>query len=74
MDTVDIKLTKDEALVLFELLARYSESDTLSVNDTAEQQILWKLNNLLEKTLSEPFSQNWAAILEAAKSRLRGES
>lgn len=73
MDNVDIKLTKDEALVLFELLSRYSNSDVLSANDGAEQHVLWRLNGLLEKTLAEPFRHDYSEILNAAKSRLGSE-
>jgi hypothetical protein len=71
MEDIEVKLTKDEALVLFELLARYSDTDQLTVQDRAEERALWNLNCLLEKILAEPFSPNWLSILESARSRLR---
>lgn len=37
---VHITLTGDEALVLFELLRRYSDSDQLNIVDQAEQRAL----------------------------------
>ena len=58
MDPIDIALTKDEALVLFEFLSRYAETDRLNIEDSAEQQALWNLTCLLEKALTEPFSSN----------------
>jgi hypothetical protein len=49
MDNVELKLTKDEALVLFELLSRYSDSAVLSAADSAELRVLWAVNCLPEK-------------------------
>jgi hypothetical protein len=37
---LNISLTRSEALVLFELVARYSESDCLEIEDQAEQRVL----------------------------------
>lgn len=71
MEDIEVKLTKDEALVLFELLARFSDTDHLTIQDPAEERALWNLNCLLEKTLAEPFSPDWLSILESARSRLR---
>jgi hypothetical protein len=73
MDEVDIKLTKDEALVLFEFLSRFSDEDRLSIKDQAEQRALWNLTCLFEKALVEPFSENWPEIISSARKRLRDE-
>ena len=74
MNEVEIKITKDEALVLFEFLSRYSDEDSLSIQDQAEQQALWNLTCTLEKKLTEPFSNEWASIIETARNRLRDEN
>ena len=74
MSEVEIKLTKDEALVLFNLVSRFSNEDNLSIQDQSEERALWNLTCVLEKSLSEPFSPEWNKIIEAAKSRLRDES
>jgi len=71
MDEVTINLTKDEALVLFEFLSRFSDEDRLSIKDQAEQRALWNLTCVFEKALSEPFSNDWPQIIEGARSRLR---
>ncbi|WP_020405795.1 hypothetical protein [Hahella ganghwensis] len=73
MDEVSIKLTKDEALVLFELLSRFSDEDKLSIEDQAEQRALWNLTCIFEKVLAEPFSENWSDIISEARERLRDE-
>lgn len=70
MDDVKIKLSKDEALVLFELLSRFSDTGQLMIADPSEERVLWKLTCLFEKSLSEPFSKNWLSTLEEARNRL----
>jgi hypothetical protein len=70
---VDVRLTPDEALVLFGFLSRYSDSDQLRVEDQAEQRVLWNLCCLLEKQLVEPFKPNYMGLLKSARSRVRNE-
>ena len=70
MSKVDIELSKEEALILFEVLSRYSESEELTVCDDAERQSLWNLCSALEKELSEPFSKDWKSALHSAKDKL----
>ncbi len=73
MDKVGIKLTKDEALVLFDFLSRFSNDDKLSIQDQAEEKALWNLSCVFEKALTELFSSDWENIIENARSRLRDE-
>lgn len=68
---IDLRLTPDEALVLFELLSRYSDSDELRIEDQAEQRALWNLCCLLEKQLVEPFKPDYIELLQSARNRLR---
>jgi len=70
-DEVEIRLTPDEALVLFECLSRYSDTDELRVEDQSEQRALWNLCCLLEKQLVEPFKPNNVKLLQSARDRLR---
>jgi len=72
-DEVSLVLTKNEALVLFEFLSRYSESDRLDIVDQAEQRVLWNLTGYLEKILAEPFLSEWSDILEKSQGMLRDE-
>jgi hypothetical protein len=75
-DDVRISLTQDEALVLFEWLSRIDEQTNDFrdlVEDQAEQRALWNLSCLLERELVQPFSANYAELVEQARSRLRDE-
>jgi hypothetical protein len=69
---VRLELTADEALVLFEFLSRYSDSNSLSLVDQAEQRALWNLCCLLESQLVEPFRPDYDALVSAARDRLSG--
>lgn len=68
-----IELTGDEALVLFEFLSRYSDSNSLVIEDQAEQRALWNLLSVLEKQLAEPLRPEYRELLQRARDRLRDE-
>jgi hypothetical protein len=69
--TVPLNLTADEALVLYEFLTRYTDSDQLETVDQAEQRALWNLCALLERALAQPFDPSYADLLASARGRLR---
>ena len=69
--TVQLALTRDEALVLHDLLQRFSASGSLGIEDQAEERALWNVCCLLERELVEPLSSVYAEALAAARSRLR---
>jgi hypothetical protein len=66
---VTIKLSGAEALVLFELLTRWSEGqqDTIVVKHQAEQRVLWDIQCALESRLVEPISSDYHDHLSAAQ-------
>jgi hypothetical protein len=68
---VKIELTLDEALVLFDMLHRFEETEMLDIQHPAEEQALWGLSNLLERQLVEPFRHDYGEILDQARARLR---
>ena len=72
-EEIKISLTKDEALVLFEMLSRYSDSEKLNIEHQSEERALWNLNCLLEKQLVEPLKENYSELLQAARDRLKDE-
>ncbi|MEH1102116.1 hypothetical protein [Micromonospora sp. CPCC 205561] len=75
-DEVVLRLTRDEALVLFEWLYRTdAATDDFAdlVEDQAEQRVLWNLTCLLERELVEPFSPRYTELVERARARLRDE-
>jgi len=64
-----VELSHDEALVLFEWLAR--NDGKLPISDPAEQDVLWRVEGQLEKTLVEPLAANYADAVHAARVRIR---
>ena len=72
-DDIQISLTKDEALVLFEMLSRFSDKEKLNIEHQSEERALWNLNCLLEQQLVEPFKENYLELLHAARERLKDE-
>jgi hypothetical protein len=70
-ETVRLELTADEALVLFEFLSSYCDSNVLSIEDQAEQRALWNLLCLLEKQLVEPFRPEYHQLVQQVRDRLR---
>jgi len=68
---VHLELSADEALVFFEFVSRFTDSDQLSIADQSEARALWNLCALLEKQLSEPFSPRYSELLARARERLR---
>lgn len=71
-----IELSDDEALVLFELLARQKDSAdprVLQLVHVAERNALWALEAEFERKLVAPFRPEYDELLEAARSRVEGE-
>jgi hypothetical protein len=72
---INLTVTKDEALVLFEFLARFNQSEHPNIfEDRAEQKTLWIIEGQLEKQLSEPFRPNYKEIINDARNRIRDEN
>jgi hypothetical protein len=63
MDDIQISLTKDEALVLFEMISRFSDTDKLSIEHQSEERALWNLNCSLESVLVEPLDDKYLELL-----------
>ncbi len=72
---VNLQLSRDEALVLFEFLQREideNDANTLksSIDHEAELWALNGLNCLLERALPEPFASDYLKDLSAARHAL----
>jgi hypothetical protein len=67
-----LDLSSEEALVLFELCSRFSDSDadTVALVHPAERVALWALTCALESVLSEPLSPDYESLLSTARDRL----
>jgi hypothetical protein len=59
-EKVFIELSKAEALVLFDLLARFDKDEKSIIENQAEERVLWNIHCSLEKVLVEPFSPDYA--------------
>jgi hypothetical protein len=68
---VTFTLTRDEAIVFFDFLSRFSRSEQLSIEHQAEERVLWDLECMLESTLHEPFSANYAQRVAEARENVR---
>lgn len=67
-EEIGIRLTRAEALVLFEWLAREdSDGKTLPVEHVAEERVFWRIEGQLENALSEPLSPHYKELLDAAR-------
>lgn len=67
---VEISLTDDAALVLFDWLGRRSDDLAPDEKPTAEIIALWNLEALLERVLVAPFMSDYAEQVDAARVRL----
>jgi hypothetical protein len=66
-----IKLSNDEALVLFEFLARFcDEKKELAIEDASERRVLCDILCQLESFLVEPFATDYRDLLRRARSRV----
>ena len=74
-DTVALRLSPDEALVLDSLLSRFDQSSdwdrSLVIGHPAERAALWALQAALERVLTDTFSPDYDRILDSARERLR---
>ncbi|NUP05508.1 MAG: hypothetical protein HOW73_05560 [Polyangiaceae bacterium] len=71
-ERVTISLSRDEALVLFEWVARANESSIVE-KSRAEQLVLWILEGALEKSLKEIFDPDYRSLLAQSAARVVAE-
>jgi hypothetical protein len=67
---VQIELSRDESLVLFEWLSKQSDADKPVEISAIEQYSLDRLLAKLEKELVEPLNPNCKSILDEAQNNL----
>ena len=68
-----LKLTSEEALVLFDWISRFNEDDKNVFQDQAEQRVLWDIEAILEKQLAEPLDENYNKLLKSARDKVRDQ-
>jgi hypothetical protein len=69
-DHVSLQLTRDQALVLFEFLSNWEETERLSIGFASEERVLDVLLGQLQKLLAEPFSARYKQIIDEARKRV----
>lgn len=73
-EEINIKLTKDEALVLFEFISRFNETEHKELfQDQSEQKMMWLIEGQLQKALSEPFRPDYKEIIDNARKNIQDE-
>ena len=71
---ISIELSLAEAIVIDNFVSRHKEFKNGIANLTIdEKRALWNLQCLLEKTLTEPFVNDYQNVLEEAKKMLTDE-
>jgi hypothetical protein len=70
---INVKLTEDEAWVLFDFVRRFSETDELKIEDKAEERALWNLCCVFEKTLHQTENKEYQKLIQECRNRLRDE-
>ncbi len=78
VDDITVRLSRHEALVLFEMLQRLVDDDETKLlpllHSSAEFAVLCRINNHLEKTLPEPLLENYDDLLKAARASIIRQS
>jgi hypothetical protein len=67
---MNIFLSTDEALVLFEFFARFRETNKFSLRNNSEYIAFSRIAGQLERTLIEPFQPNYKELLQQAENRI----
>ena len=70
-EKVTITISRDEALVLFEFLCRFSKRQQLDIRDESEQRVLWDILTDLESALPEPLAHDYDQQLQRARESVR---
>lgn len=72
-DIVILKLSNDQALVLFEWLTKQDERGTFTFDHKSERQVMWAIQGQLEKSLTEPFADDYLTKLAEARAKIISE-
>ncbi len=70
---VEIKISEDEAWVLFELTRRFSDSKKFKIEDQSEERALWNLCCVFEKTLHQESDLKYDEFISQCRDRLRDD-
>lgn len=71
---MQITLSSDDSIVLFEFLSRFENDEKLNIKHISKGFVLSKIHGQMETTINEPFDINWSAILLNAQKRIATEN
>lgn len=71
--TVQLTLTYDQALVLFDFFARWEKTERLEFGHVAEYLVLTRIAAQLDKSVIEMFDPAYVQLLAAARDRVAGD-
>lgn len=70
-ENINITLSQDEALVLFEFFSRFcDDDDSFTMRHNAEYIAFMRISAQLDKTLVEPFKPQYRELLHSAQDRI----
>ena len=64
---IQLSLSHDQALVLFEFFSRFDETESLTFAHPAEYLALQAISEQLDKALLEPFQADFKSLLTKAR-------
>lgn len=70
---VVLNLSNEEALVLLDWLVKFNEDESYKFEDQSEQRVLFNLESILEKSVSDILRGDYKLILTEARNKLRDE-
>jgi hypothetical protein len=73
-DEVSIRLTQAEALVLFDFCSRFTQQHTLSIEDQAEERVIWDITSILERMLLGTFQSDYSEKVAVSREKLRDKA
>ena len=69
--SIQFELSRNEALVFFEWLSRFTAKDRLEhYEHGSEEQLLFDFEVSLEKLLIEPFRENYSQVVKIAQEKV----
>jgi hypothetical protein len=69
-DSIVLKLSRAQALVLVDWLIVFDDSDAAPPLDSAERRVLWRIEGRLHQLMGELFAPNYRELLENARARV----
>ena len=69
-EQLSLTISRDEALVLFEMLARFAETSHFGLQHNAEFIALSRICRQLDQSLTEPFLPTYIELLQQARTNV----